>query len=190
MLDLNPVKKLHRIKGNEPLLLNDPHRVWIVKSGAIALFAAKIQGEKPASNRHYLFSASAGEALFGTAQQDRWGILAVPIAETELEPIAIADFCALVAAGEGNAIALLDGWMQRLGEIARSREEIVSPETVVLASAWQYLSLETGQLLRSPPGNVVWVRVSSGECWRIEVKCRFPSVSPGWEDVAGGFRES
>ena len=163
MLDTNPVKKLHRIKGNEPLLLNDPHRVWIVKSGAIALFAAKIQGEKPASNRHYLFSASAGEALFGTAQQDRWGILAVPIAETELEPIAIADFCALVAAGEGNAIALLDGWMQRLGEIARSREEIVSPETVVLASAWQYLSLETGQLLRSPPGTVVWVQVRSGE---------------------------
>ncbi|MEG4809516.1 hypothetical protein QUA82_18065 [Microcoleus sp. F8-D3] len=97
----------------------------------------------------------------GENSKPGWGLLAIAIAETELEPIAIADFCALVAAGEGNARSLLDGWMQRLGEIARSREEIVSPETVVSASAWQYLSLETGQLLRSPPGTVVWVQVRS-----------------------------
>ena len=65
MLDIIPVKKLHRIKGTEPLLLNDPNQVWTVRSGAIAVFAAQMEDQKPAGNRHYLFSVSAGEALFG-----------------------------------------------------------------------------------------------------------------------------
>ncbi|MEG4321865.1 MULTISPECIES: hypothetical protein [unclassified Microcoleus] len=178
MLDLNPVKKLHRIKGNEPLLLNDPHRVWIVRSGAIALFAGKIQSEKPASNRHYLFSVGAGEALFATALGDRWGILAVPIAETELEPIAATDCAALVAAGDDKAIVLVEGWIQHLGSRAIA-DDIVSPETtVVLAAASQQISLQKGQMLRSPPETVVWVQVRSGDASVGELQLN--SASPAF----------
>src|SRR6476469_5515638 len=153
MLDLNPVKKLHRIKGNEPLLLNDPHQVWIVNSGAIALFAAKIQSEKTASNRHYLFSVGAGEALFGAALGDGWGLLAIAIAETELEPIAIADSAAVVAAGDSKTRSLVEGWIQHLGERAipygidplHAPDEKVPPETAVVAAS-QQISLLPGQI--------------------------------------------
>ncbi|MEG4093250.1 NHLP bacteriocin export ABC transporter permease/ATPase subunit, partial [Microcoleus sp. Pol12B4] len=177
MLDLNPVKKLHRIKGNEPLLLNDPHQVWIVRSGAIAVFAAKIQSEKPAGNRHYLFGVGAGEALFGAALGYEWGLLAIAIAETELGPIAIADCAALVAAGDSKTRSLVEGWIQNLGErvipygidALHAPDEKVAPETVVLAAS-QQISLQKGQMLRSPPGTVVWVRVSSGDASVGELK--------------------
>jgi hypothetical protein len=195
MLDLNPVKKLHRIKGNEPLLLNDPHQVWIVKSGAIALFAAKIQSEKPAGNRHYLFSIGAGEALFGTYTNSNqgghegtapkrvgenlkpgWGLLVVAIAELELEPIAATDCAALVAAGDDETIALVEGWIQHLGSGAIPQEK-VAPEAVVLAAS-QQISLFPGQMLRSPPGTVVWVQVRSGDATVGEL--RLNSASPAF----------
>ena len=182
MLDIIPVKKLHRIKGTEPLLLNDANQVWIVRSGAIAVFAAQMEDQKPAGNRHYLFSVSAGEALFGAItppnqgghggisptkggeiSKPGWGLLAIAIAETELEPIAATDCAALVAAGDGKAIAFVEGWMQHLG-LRAIAQEIVSPETtVVLTAASQQISLLQSQLLRSPPGTVVWVRVQSGD---------------------------
>lgn len=201
---INPVKKLHRIKGHEPLLLNDPHQVWIVKSGAIAVFAAKIQSEKPVGNRYYLFSVSSREALFGAATppsqgghgdtaptrggenlKPGWGLLAIAIAETELEPIAIADCAALVAAGDGKTRSLVEGWIQHLGERVipygidplHAPEEKVAPETVVLAAS-QQISLFPGQILRSPPGTVVWVRVSSGDASVGELKLN--SASPAF----------
>ncbi|MEG5052881.1 MULTISPECIES: NHLP bacteriocin export ABC transporter permease/ATPase subunit [unclassified Microcoleus] len=204
MLDLNPVKKLHRIKGNEPLLLNDPHQVWIVKSGAIAVFAGKIQSEKPAGNRHYMFGVGAGEALFGAATPPNqgghggtaptrggenlkpgWGLLAIAIAETELEPIAIADCAALVAAGDSKTRSLVEGWIQHLGErvipygidALHAPDEKVAPETVVLAAS-QQISLLPGQILRSPPGTVVWVRVSSGDASVGELQLN--SASPAF----------
>ncbi|MDJ0596158.1 MAG: NHLP bacteriocin export ABC transporter permease/ATPase subunit [Pleurocapsa sp. MO_226.B13] len=55
------------IKGNQPLLLDDPQKVWLIESGSIALFAVKIKDGIPDGFRHYLFSLETGEALFGMA---------------------------------------------------------------------------------------------------------------------------
>ena len=55
------------IKGNQPLLLNDPQKVWLIESGSIALFAVKIKDGIPDGSRRYLFSLETGEALFGMA---------------------------------------------------------------------------------------------------------------------------
>ena len=56
-----------KIKGNQPLLLDDPQKVWLIESGSIALFAVKIKGGIPDGSRRYLFSLETGEALFGMA---------------------------------------------------------------------------------------------------------------------------
>ena len=69
-------------------------------------------------NCHYLFSVGAGEALFGGAAdyQKSFGLLAVAIEATELSQILITDLAAQVVAGEASAIALLEGWVNRLNQ--------------------------------------------------------------------------
>ncbi|MFN6565495.1 MAG: NHLP bacteriocin export ABC transporter permease/ATPase subunit [Nostoc sp. ChiSLP01] len=49
-----------RLKGNEPILLDDPQVVWVVQSGSVAVFAVN------EGTRRYLFSCDSKEALFGT----------------------------------------------------------------------------------------------------------------------------
>jgi len=34
--------QLYRVKGNEPILLDDPQTVWVVQSGSVAVFAITV----------------------------------------------------------------------------------------------------------------------------------------------------
>ncbi|WP_427159576.1 NHLP bacteriocin export ABC transporter permease/ATPase subunit [Aliinostoc sp. HNIBRCY26] len=70
------------LTSNQSLLLDDPHTVWQMKSGAIALFAIPIH-EGIDGVRRYLFAVNPGEALFGIATQTH-KILAVAMEETVL----------------------------------------------------------------------------------------------------------
>ena len=68
------------IKGNQPLLLDDPQKVWLIESGSIALFAVKIKDGVPDSRRRYLFSLETGEAMFGmAANPESYNLLAVSV---------------------------------------------------------------------------------------------------------------
>jgi NHLM bacteriocin system ABC transporter ATP-binding protein len=58
--------QLYRVKGNEPILLDDPQTVWVVQSGSVALFAVTMRDGIQEGVRRYLFSAGSGNALFGT----------------------------------------------------------------------------------------------------------------------------
>lgn len=59
--------QVYRVKGNEPILLDDPQTVWVVQSGSVAVFAAEAKNGITQGTRRYLFSTDPGEALFGTA---------------------------------------------------------------------------------------------------------------------------
>ncbi|MFB2920437.1 MULTISPECIES: NHLP bacteriocin export ABC transporter permease/ATPase subunit [Aerosakkonema] len=139
MLKPNLAKALHKLKGNQSFLLDAPEKVWVVQSGTLALFATKIEAKEPTGDRRYLFSVSAGEALFGVASLRRereegeaesegrrggfpvknWedGILAVTIEESELLELDIADVAAEVAALDLEIISLLEGWIDRLSKL-------------------------------------------------------------------------
>ena len=86
MVELNSYNSTQLVKGNQPLILDNPQISWIVKSGTFALFATKFINEEATGNRRYLFSVSKGEAVFGTQLINELGILAVAIEETELYP--------------------------------------------------------------------------------------------------------
>jgi hypothetical protein len=151
---LAPAGEVRRIRRNEPLLLDDTATVWVIESGTLALFATELEAGEPAGHRHYLLSVSTGEALFG-AQQDGWGMLAVAIEQTELLPLAIADFTATVAADRTNAIALLETWVKHLGELLTPdlpETEIPNSQFPIPNSQFpnsQYLSLQIGEVLSS-----------------------------------------
>ncbi|MBW4636490.1 MAG: NHLP bacteriocin export ABC transporter permease/ATPase subunit [Iphinoe sp. HA4291-MV1] len=108
---------LYRIQGNEPLLLFDLEKVWIVRTGCLAVFATQVKdgtlvdnrplGREALPNRHYLFNVGAGEALFGAAtdyNSKSIALVAIAIEATELSQISIADFVTQVAADEPRAI--------------------------------------------------------------------------------------
>ena len=76
------------IKGNQPLLLDDPQKVWLIESGSIALFAVKIKDGVPDSRRRYLFNLEKGEALFGMATNpETYNLLATSVETTIVLPL-------------------------------------------------------------------------------------------------------
>lgn len=158
MLELNSYKITQKVKGNKPLLLDDPQKVWLVKSGTLALFATKVIDQEAQGNRRYLFSVSAGEALFGTQLFEEWGILAVAIEETELSPLPISDFIAEVANSDPGAITFLEDWIKHLGD-AINDNLLSLPTNLIQPDNSRYLSLQKQQMLSIPKNQVFWVRV-------------------------------
>ena len=126
---------LYRLKGNEPLLLDDPEKVWVVKFGSVSLFATFVNDGNPvgdvlrqgaqrehaqrlvATHRRYLFSVNSGEALFGAAADLTKSFLAVAIEATELSQITIADLAAQIPGGSTEATAHIEGWVNHLNQI-------------------------------------------------------------------------
>ena len=109
-----------KLRGNQPILLNDSSRAWLVQSGIIALFAVLVKNSVPVGSRRYLFSCEPGEALFSivpdTEEPER-GILAVAVAETELLQISPEQWQELVAESNDRARALVVGWIGKFSGV-------------------------------------------------------------------------
>jgi ATP-binding cassette subfamily C protein len=106
------------LKGNQPLWLDNPQLVWIVRSGAIALFAVAVKDGLPEGNRRYLFDVSSDEALFGMAPlpDNPYQIMAVALEETTLLKLSSDRF------GEAaKNIDLVQKWSDRLWKVLGER---------------------------------------------------------------------
>lgn len=178
------------VKSNQPILLNDPQTIWVVKSGQLVLHGVSIVGVGTAStfqpgnpqalvgNRRFLFNIGAGEAMFGatlapTAKHDRYrGILAVAIETTELQEISIPDLMAKVKTGDAKAIGLIEGWIGHLGAWSNAQPRLTAaPTNSIVAAGTHYLSLLEDQTLIPPRPSlniqqasqtVAWVDVHQG----------------------------
>ncbi|MEQ9367548.1 MAG: hypothetical protein RIG63_00750 [Coleofasciculus chthonoplastes F3-SA18-01] len=117
-------EQLHRLKRNQTLLLDDPQTVWIIESGAIALFAVTLKQNHSLTSRRYLFTAKPTEAVFGVrVDLDRTGgasdqqrcILAVAVEETVLRHVSPAHLEQQFADCPSEIGRLVEGWIHRLG---------------------------------------------------------------------------
>ncbi|MGB6299674.1 MAG: NHLP bacteriocin export ABC transporter permease/ATPase subunit [Rivularia sp. (in: cyanobacteria)] len=158
MLQLNSCKADLQVKGNQPLLLDDPQKVWFVKSGTLALFTTKVVDGEVRGNRRYLFSVSAGEVLFGTELFDEWGMVAVAIEKTQLSPLSITHFLDEVANPNPAAIGLLENWIEHLGNAIKN-SFLRLPTNLIQPHKSSYLSLQKQQTLSVPTNQIFWVRV-------------------------------
>ena len=157
------------INGNEPILLDEPNRVWVVQSGSMALFAVTVKDGVIEGTRRYLCSISQGEALFGTADQTRdlaslhdnqhRQILAVPMGETELLQIHQEFFRELVANGDARAIALVETWLLQLGSVF---SHVTMPTIQVKAEGQSRFSLIDAQTFQPEAGVTCWVKLTQG----------------------------
>ncbi|SKB13850.1 Cyclic nucleotide-regulated ABC bacteriocin/lantibiotic exporter (fragment) [Planktothrix sp. PCC 11201] len=108
---------LNKIQGNQPLLLDNPQTIWLVKSGSLAVFTTLFEGNEPLGSRRYLFSVHAGEALFGATPKERRGLLAISVEETEVTSLNINDFITRIQAGDHSNFTLLSNWIKHWQEL-------------------------------------------------------------------------
>ena len=154
--------QIYIINGNEPILLNDPSRVWVIQSGSIALFAVTVKDGVMEGTRRYLCSISQGEALFGTAvnstNQHRQ-ILAVPTGETELLQVHKESYRELIASGDIRAIAWIENWLLQIGSVF---SQITMPAIHVKAEGQSRFSLNNGQTFQPKISVTCWVQLTQG----------------------------
>ncbi len=151
-----------RLRGNQPILLSDPNTIWMIHSGAVALFAVTVEPDGIEGTRHYLFSLSSGDALFGMASSSAYPqrqILAVPIEETELRPIQLDDWSHQLVRTDEATIAQIDQWVKQLGTaLAQSSIPAIHPKVEGAAR----VSLIHQQILQPASDTVLWVQIQQG----------------------------
>lgn len=124
-------------------LLDDPARVWWVRTGRADVFATHLVQGEPAGNRTHLFRVPAGHLLFGIqdpGREDRRVLLAVGSVDTEIVEL---DATSLKVGTQDPAQAallsnLIDAWIQRLSAgisldvVPKDNIEVVANEEVVV----------------------------------------------------------
>ncbi|MEH1961186.1 MAG: NHLP bacteriocin export ABC transporter permease/ATPase subunit [Nostoc sp.] len=154
--------QVYIVNGNEPILLDDPSRIWVVQSGSMALFAVTVKDGVIEGTRRYLSSISQGEALFGTAVSggDRYRqILAVPIGETQLLHIHQECFRELVASADTRAISWIKTWLLQLTSLF---SQVTKPAIQVKAQGQARFSLIDGQTFQPEADTICWVQLQQG----------------------------
>ncbi|MDZ7952376.1 NHLP bacteriocin export ABC transporter permease/ATPase subunit [Nostoc sp. DedQUE09] len=154
--------QLYSLKGNEPILLDDPQTIWIVQSGSVALFAVSIKNGITQGTRRYLFTLHPEEALFGTASDcidQHRQLLAVPMGETELLKVDREYFEELVVDGDTRIVSLVEGWVE---QINTTLSHITTPAIQVRAAGEARFSLIDGQTLQPEPQAIAWVQIQQG----------------------------
>lgn len=185
------------MKGNKAILLDSPEKVWVVKSGSLALFTTQVEAGEAIGNRHYLFSVSTGEALFGVRlwtqpeTKCQYSILALTLQETELQLLELADITKCIGMqGENISIPeelkLLEGWIHNLSQLVAVEPPVADIRMVTKLEPDQ-LSLQVGQALQVLDRSVVWVQASQGHAaWMgledliLDHLVWFPMTSKTW----------
>lgn len=150
--------------SNKPILLNDPQTVWLVYSGAVDLFAIRLENNEPVGTRRHLFRAEAGAALFGMnlqAYNRGVGLLMVGLADTQLVQLDRARLEEVTSdpAYNEQVSQMINVWVRGLSQ-GMSRN-IPAPRQFEPLEAGQTIQVEAGGVAR-PGRGVVWVACQRG----------------------------
>jgi NHLM bacteriocin system ABC transporter ATP-binding protein len=151
-----------KFRANQPMLLNDPETMWVIQSGSIALFAVMVGHDGIEGTRHYLFSASSGDALFGTSASHELHhrqLLAVPVEETELLQVQSDELRQRLVRGDKTTIAQIDQWINQLGTVL-SQSTISAIHSKVEGAA--RVSLIRQQTVQPAGNTVIWIQIQQG----------------------------
>ncbi len=168
-----------RIKGHEPLLLDDAKTLWVLLSGSLAIFSTAVESGRPEGARRHVFNVEPGELLFGTVgnlETDNRGLLAMAIEEAELQPLSQADAETHLASAPGDIVSGVEGWVSKFGH-EFSRE--TPPEAAIQISEDSKYDLKPGECLEPARKAVRWVRLLSGTAtWMGQDELTLSAATP------------
>ncbi|MGL5805371.1 MAG: NHLP bacteriocin export ABC transporter permease/ATPase subunit, partial [Xenococcaceae cyanobacterium] len=144
-------------------VLNNPQQVWVVHSGAVALFSITVKDGVPVGNRHYLFTCEVGEAIFGTVANlnaSNLQILAVPIGKTELLKVKWQHWQKLVSTGNEEVEFLVENWLHKFNNLLPELDSFPSEKKL---GGDARLSLDKEQKIRSESGKIIWIDIKQGK---------------------------
>jgi NHLM bacteriocin system ABC transporter ATP-binding protein len=151
--------KKYQFQGNEPILLNDPSRVWVIDSGTVALFAAKVQDGAIIGTRRYLFSLGSGQVLLGSANQ-HYQILAVPIGDVQLMLYNQQYFSQLIADTTSTFISNIQDWLKQFSSIINDFTAPIG--TLAKVPQQSELSLDSGEIFKTSGDSIYWIKIKEG----------------------------
>lgn len=152
------------IRGNRPLFLNDPDKIWFIQAGSVDIFYVPVEGGEPVGPRRHLFRALRGEALFGFDFDPLGkgvGVLAVgPPGSLLLQ----YDWHSHVSAWKKEAdhealFTLIHRWVEKISMgLARDR---VAPRKYIKPEQGQPFEIDEGVYLRATE-RTVWLEHLEG----------------------------
>ncbi len=182
-------------RGNQPLLLDNAEKVWIIRSGQIDVFFVQIKSREVTGSRVHLFRAQAGEALFGMdVEKDGKGmaLLAVGGPGTsliEFEKSRLIELSKEFAYAEAVA-DLINGWVDRLssgigkGEVfPRKFQDLKIGAKISAKKSTHFRIPETTVWIKHLHGNS---RLMGRQDWpEISKQGFFPLSKHAWSESTG-----
>ena len=153
---------VYRVQGYHPYLLTDPDSLWVVASGAAAVFDAAVERGLPVGARRFLFTANAGEVLLQVAPKGGIpsSLFVIGIENLQLVeiPLVLLEQCCAMAGVQPQE--LFDGWISRLAAVLAGNAAV--PATVERLNPGTGLNLESGQTYAPVRGGILWTRMLRG----------------------------
>lgn len=152
--------RIHSLRSNEPLFLDDPDRIWHVQTGTLAIFAISLQEARLKGRRRFLFTVKAGELLFPaplSTSDTPCRLLAMPLEAVELMALSRDEFCEWAIATPHAIQHPLETWIHRLGAAVSG---MASPP---LQTPIEHCGLlDAGETFQSSQGAIAWVQLFQG----------------------------
>lgn len=162
------------VRGHHPLILDDPHKLYLIRSGTAAVFASRLQNGLPVGTRRFLFHAGVHGMLFAASgresSRDSQYLMALSVddldvVEIPLDPSGrVTDSVDIDMVFDAFDVALkdaIDDWVAKLSASA----------AVDIPSGTDKGSLEEGDnelaagslagIWNEP---VMWTQLKSGQC--------------------------
>ena len=140
--------------GHQPLELIDPHQVWVVESGSVAIFAIATDGT--VGQRQYLCTIDTGAAIFG-ATDNAYRLLGVPLGTATVLNLDLNCWQDLGDRQDARVQTWLVNWLEHLAPIFFTQ---TPPPSTLLAAADAHYSLVDRQNLQMSES--CWVEIQAG----------------------------
>lgn len=159
---LLPVEKF-QFQANEPILLNDPSVLWVVSSGSIALFGARVEDGVVIGTRRYLFSLEEGQVVCGNIYQE-YQLLIVPIGEAQLERYDIQSFSDFIADKHNLAVSGIENCLRQFSNVI-SKSGLQVPNVInsfVKAPQQTQFSFNKSEIFQISEDTICWIKIKQG----------------------------
>jgi len=163
MKDLDSIGNKIELKALESLALQDKNLAWVVTSGSVQLFLARLDNGLPYGFRIPIGSLEKNDILFGTdsfSSQDDWAIIAIPTKEASVLACPLEKLISQ-AKKQGDLETLAEKVDTWVGLLTLKLSSFIKDDRLI-----QHIDLsETPQTLSAPfkaRQETLWVQLQSG----------------------------